>query len=118
MNHADASVTGSFSCFEQNTGKARNADGRIDRNRAKFLNRGTRTPGRLPAVIWKSLTLLTCPCCIPIWIALLSGTAAGALISKNLFITVAVFLALFAFFFWKALRSYDRRENSSPRGMP
>ena len=67
-------------------------------------------PKNFPYMIWSSLTLVTCPCCIPLWIILLSGTAAGALLSKNLYVTVAVFLILFLFFGWKALRSYNRNK--------
>ena len=116
MNHADASATGSFHGLEQNAAKTGNADGGGRRNRIKLLNRGNWAPSRLRAVIWRSLTLLTCPCCIPIWIALLSGTAAGALLGKNIFLTVALFLVLFVFCFWKALRSYDPKSDSSPEG--
>jgi hypothetical protein len=37
------------------------------------------------------------------------GSAAGALLTKNIFLTVAIFLVLFVFCSWKALRSYDRK---------
>lgn len=67
-------------------------------------------PRNIPYMIWSGLTLLTCPCCIPLWIILLSGTAAGALLSKNLYVTVAVFLVLFLFSAWRALRSYNRNK--------
>ena len=67
-------------------------------------------PRNFPYMIWSGLTLATCPCCIPLWIILLSGTAAGALLSKNLYVTVAVFLILFLFCGWKALRSYNRNK--------
>ena len=67
-------------------------------------------PRNFPYAIWSSLTLLTCPCCIPLWIILLSGTAAGALLSKNIYLTVAVFFILFLFCGWKALRSYNRNK--------
>jgi len=63
------------------------------------------------SAFWGGLTLLTCPCCIPIWIALLSGTAAGALLTKNIYATVVVFLVPFLFFLWKAMRSYDVGKN-------
>lgn len=62
-------------------------------------------------MIWSSLTLLTCPCCIPIWIFLLSGTAAGALLTKNIYLTVVAFLAPFLFFAWRALRAYGRKKS-------
>ncbi len=70
-------------------------------------------PRNIPYMIWSGLTLATCPCCIPLWIILLSGTAAGALLSKNIYITVAVFLVLFLFSAWRALRSYNRKKISN-----
>ena len=85
MNHADVPIIGSYSGRERIYGTLRH----------------------VRAVIWRGLTLLTCPCCIPIWIAVLSGTAAGALLSENIFLTVAAFLPLFLYCFWKAVRSYD-----------
>ncbi len=67
-------------------------------------------PKNIPYMIWSDLTLATCPCCIPIWIFLLSGTAAGALLSRNLYVTIAVFLVLFLFSGWRALRTYNRNK--------
>ena len=67
-------------------------------------------PRNIPYMIWGSLTMLTCPCCIYLWIILLSGTAAGALLTKNIYLTVAVFLILFLFSGWRALRSYNRKK--------
>ena len=116
MNHANALLSGSFSGFEQNTARAWNADGGIDQNNMTTLSRGNGTPSRLRAAIWRSLTLITCPCCIPIWIVLLSGTVAGALLTKNLFFTVVLFLVAFLVCFWKALRSYDSEPDGSFKG--
>ncbi|MEO6075005.1 MAG: hypothetical protein ABIP67_17435 [Burkholderiales bacterium] len=77
---------------------------------------------RARAVVWRGLTLLTCPCCIPIWIWVLSGTAAGALLSKNLYVTIAVFFVLFLWCAWKAFRSYgrddDAHDNHAPGKIP
>ena len=67
-------------------------------------------PKNVACMIWGSLTMLTCPCCIPIWIFLLAGTAAGALLAKNLYLTVAAFSVPFVFFAWKAFRSYGRKK--------
>ena len=67
-------------------------------------------PKNFRYMIWSGLTLLTCPCCIPLWIIVLSGTVAGALLSKNIYVTVAVFLILFLFSGWRALRSYNRKK--------
>ncbi len=60
----------------------------------------------LPYRIWATLTFITCPCCIPIWVFLLSGTAAGAVLTRNIYLTVVAFLIPFLFFAWKALRSH------------
>ena len=54
--------------------------------------------------------MLTCPCCIPIWIWLLSGTVLGALLTRNIYATIAIFLVPFLFFLWKTMRSYDSKE--------
>jgi len=66
-------------------------------------------PRNIPYMMWSSLTMLTCPCCIPIWIFLLSGTAAGALLSKNIYLTVAAFLVPCLYFGWRAVRCYGRK---------
>jgi mercuric ion transport protein len=42
-----------------------------------------------------AIAVLTCPCHLPILIVLLSGTAAGALLAQNLFLTVVLLLAVF-----------------------
>ena len=114
MIRAETLAFSAFHRLEPNVRKIENAIAGIHQNRMKLLNRENWAPGLWRAVIWRSLTVLTCPCCIPLWIALLSGTAAGALLSNNLFITVALFLVLFLVCFWKALRSYDQDSNSSP----
>jgi len=111
-------MTGSFRRLERTAGRTGIADGGIDCNSVTLLDRGNGALSRVRAVIWRCLTLLTCPCCIPIWLAVLSGTAAGALLTRNIFITVALFLILFLFCFWKALRSYDSDPDSPPKGDP
>lgn len=76
--------------------------------RATYMSDG-KQPRNFPYMIWSGLALFTCPCCIPIWIFLLSGTAAGALLTRNIYLTVVAFLVPFLFFAWKALRSHDRK---------
>lgn len=66
----------------------------------------------LRSALWGGLTVLTCPCCIPIWIWLLSGTAIGALLTRNILATVAIFLVPFLFFLWKAIRSYESNKET------
>ena len=76
--------------------------------RSKLFRLQYWAPARVRAVAWRALTVLTCPCCIPVWLWLLSGTALGALVSRNLFVAVALFLLLFFYCLRKALRSYDQ----------
>ena len=80
-----------------------------------FLDSNWWNARRMRAVAWRGLAVVTCPCCIPIWLAILSGTAVGALLSRNLVATVVLFLVLFSFVFWKALRSYDSQSAPSTR---
>ena len=42
-----------------------------------------------------AITVLTCPCHLPILLVLLSGTAAGAFLQANLGLAVLVLLPLF-----------------------
>ena len=60
------------------------------------------------------LALLTCPCHLPILALLLSGTAAGALLSEHLLPAVALFSVLFIVFLVMALRAL-RGNEPSPR---
>ena len=76
----------------------------------------SRRPRRIRTAIWGALTLLTCPCCIPLWILLLSGTAAGALLSRNIYLAVALFFIPFVFFAWKAIRSYGHDGDNTSEG--
>jgi len=73
------------------------------------LRTGNNRVSRVRAVVWRALTVLTCPCCIPIWVAVLSGTAAGALLTRNIGVTIVLFAVLFLLSAWKALRTYDRK---------
>ena len=45
--------------------------------------RSTQTPAPRRGV-WVLLAAVTCPCHVPIYVALLSGTAAGSLLSDNM----------------------------------
>jgi mercuric ion transport protein len=61
------------------------------------------------------ITLLTCPCHLPILLLLLSGTAAGAFLSENLGLAVLVLLPIFllsALATWRLLDTSknDRRQ--------
>ena len=56
-----------------------------------------------------ALAVLTCPCHLPIWVALLTGTVAGAFLSERLdivFLLLTVFFIVFATGAWRTLRAH------------
>jgi mercuric ion transport protein len=60
--------------------------------------------------LWAALAVLTCPCHIPILVAVLSGTALGAFLSEHF---AVAFLALTVLFFVSAgaaVRGWKGRE--------
>jgi len=73
-------------------------------------------PSRIRAIAWRALTVIACPCCIPIWVWVLSGTAIGALLSRNLILTGVLYLVFFSYCFVKALRSYDQPGSTPGNG--
>ena len=88
----------------------------VSRKESTLSRRQHWAPSRIRAVTWRALTVLTCPCCIPIWLAVLSGTAIGAMLSRNLFLTVALLLGLFLYCLRKALRSYAQEDDPPNAG--
>ena len=59
-----------------------------------------------------ALTILTCPCHLPILLVLLSGTAAGAFLSANLGMAILILLPVFlicAFSTWRLLDTGKRQ---------
>lgn len=61
-----------------------------------------------------ALTVLTCPCHLPILLVLLSGTAAGAFLSENLGLAFLVLLPIFLLSAIATWRLLDKGENSRP----
>ena len=57
--------------------------------------------------------LLTCPCHIPIYIMLLSGTAAGTLLLENRSIALGLFSMLFLLFVFSTMRLLKKRQDSA-----
>lgn len=55
------------------------------------------------AYLMGAITVLTCPCHLPILITLLSGTAAGAFLSENLGLA---FVLLFPLFLLSAIATW------------
>ena len=58
-----------------------------------------------------AIAVLTCPCHLPILIALLSGTAAGGFLQANLGLAVVVLLPLFLLSAIATWRLLDRKQN-------
>ncbi|MBS2132271.1 broad-spectrum mercury transporter MerE (plasmid) [Burkholderia thailandensis] len=58
--------------------------------------------------MWGALAVLTCPCHLPILIALLSGTMVGAFVTDHVVVALLVLLALFGFALVNALGSARR----------
>ena len=54
------------------------------------------------------LAVLTCPCHLPIAIALLGSTALGAAMTEHMPLAVAAFTLLFAVSLWTAVRLFSR----------
>jgi mercuric ion transport protein len=64
---------------------------------------------RVRGYVWGVLAALTCPCHLPVLALLLSGTAAGALMTRYMGLAVIVGLALFATFVVLAMRAFKVR---------
>ena len=56
--------------------------------------------------LWGLLAVLTCPCHLPVFALLLSGTAAGAVIGRHMGFAVVVGVALFGTFVALAMRAF------------
>lgn len=63
---------------------------------------------RWRAYAWGLLAVLTCPCHLPILVLLLSGTAAGALLSEHIWLTALALVALFIPAATQAVRAFRR----------
>ena len=57
--------------------------------------------------------LLTCPCHIPIYIMLLSGTAAGTLLAENRSVALGLFSMLFLLFVFSTMRLLKNRQRNT-----
>lgn len=64
---------------------------------------------RISAYLFTALALVTCPCHLPILLALLAGTTAGAYLSENWGIAGLALTALFALFVTRALRTFGSK---------
>ena len=70
--------------------------------------------------VMATVAVLVCPCHLPIWLALLSGTALAGAISDNMGVAVVALTVLFIASAWVALRLFTRegRNSRPPRRHP
>ncbi len=57
-----------------------------------------------------AIAALACPCHLPIWLALLSGTALAGVISDQMGLALVAFTILFLVSAWTAVRLFSRDE--------
>jgi mercuric ion transport protein len=64
-----------------------------------------------------AIAVLACPCHLPIWLALLSGTALAGVLSDHLGLALAALTLLFVVSAWVAVRLFSRngRDTRFPR---
>lgn len=61
---------------------------------------------RISAYLFAALALVTCPCHLPILLALLAGTTAGAYLGEHWGIAALALTALFVLSVTRALRAF------------
>jgi mercuric ion transport protein len=69
--------------------------------------------------VMAAVAALACPCHLPIWLALLSGTALGGVISDHMGLAFVAFTILFVVSAWTAVRLFSRdgRDTRSSRSL-
>ncbi len=60
-----------------------------------------------------AIAVLACPCHLPIWLALLSGTALAGVISDHVGLAFAALTLLFVVSVWAAVRLFSRNGRDS-----
>ena len=71
---------------------------------------------RISAYLFTALALLTCPCHLPIWIALLASTTAGAYLSEHWGLAALALTGLFVLSVTRALRVFGAGHERCPTG--
>ncbi len=69
---------------------------------------GSSFPARAAAFIWGGLAVLTCPCHLPLLLAITAGSSFAALLNENLIITGTILTGLFLLCLSSALRAFRR----------
>lgn len=62
-----------------------------------------------------TIALVTCPCHIPILVAVLGGTALGAALTEHMGIALAVLGVLFIASAWSAFHLFSRERGNTSR---
>lgn len=77
------------------------------------LDDGGATQAKSPlAYLWAALAVLTCPCHIPLLVAVLSGTAFGAFLSEHFAVAFLALTVLFFVFAAAAVQGWKGGEES------
>jgi len=64
---------------------------------------------RIDSYLFAALALVTCPCHLPIWIAVLAGTTAGAFLSEHWIISALALTGLFVLSLARVLRGFGAK---------
>ena len=64
---------------------------------------------RIGSYLFAALALVTCPCHLPIWIAVLAGTTAGAFLSEHWVISALALTGLFVLSLARVLRVFGAK---------
>lgn len=64
-----------------------------------------------------AVALVTCPCHIPILVAVLGGTALGAALTEHMGIALAVLGVLFIASAWSAVHLFSRERGKTSRSV-
>lgn len=64
---------------------------------------------RWGAYVWSGLAALTCPCHLPLLVAVLAGTTAGAFLGEHWLVAALALTGLFLLSLTRALRAFKRR---------
>ncbi len=74
-------------------------------------------PQRLKGYVNLAIAALTCPCHVPIFLAILGGTALGVILRDNILLIILGLTAIFLFTLTRGLKlvnkDKDQRENSN-----
>jgi len=91
----DSPATTAMTNFERECPVTISPERRIDDALQDMTHAPQTARQRITAYLFTALALVTCPCHLPIWIALLAGTTAGAYLSEHWGIAALALTGLF-----------------------